>query len=276
MIPTSTARIPRRWTAAMAALIAATGFVVQQADSASAAPLPGVTLPPAHAGFDYQITEPYDPPPGVGIVSRDHTAAPARGMYNICYVNAFQVQPDAQGDWPPDLLLRDANGEVVMDEVWNEALLDIRTQAKRDRIAVKINQWVDGCAGKGFNAVEPDNYDSYTRSQDLLTADHAVTFITALAAHAHARGLAIGQKNAAELADRRVEAQLDFAVAEECGDTEECGIYARAFDDHVVDIEYTDAGLAKACADFKDRMSIVRRDTDVTVPGDPNYVRKTC
>ncbi|NEA66337.1 endo alpha-1,4 polygalactosaminidase [Streptomyces sp. SID12488] len=234
-----------------------------------------VELPPTHAGFDYQIGGAYPPPAGVRIVSRDRTAAPAPGLYNICYVNAFQAQPGDEKSWPDDLLLRDANGETVVDDDWDEALLDIGTAAKRKRIAARVNEWIDGCADKGFDAVEPDNYDSYTRSDDLLTPADATAFITLLSRHAHARGLAIGQKNTVELAGLRKKTGLDFAVAEECGEYDECGEYAAAFDDRVVVIEYTDSGLRKARAAFGDRLSIVRRDVDVSTPGSDGYVRRT-
>ncbi|MFF3374658.1 endo alpha-1,4 polygalactosaminidase [Streptomyces sp. NPDC002680] len=234
-----------------------------------------VELPPLHAGFDYQIGGAYRPPAGVRIVSRDRTAAPAPGLYNICYVNAFQAQPGDEKSWPADLLLRDSDGEVVIDEDWDEALLDIGTAAKRKRIAARVNEWIDGCADKGFDAVEPDNYDSYTRSDDLLTAADATDFITLLSRHAHARGLAIGQKNTVELAGLRKKAGLDFAVAEECGEFDECGEYAEAFDDRVVDIEYTDSGLRKALAKFGGRLSIVRRDVDVSTPGSDGYIRRS-
>ncbi|MCZ9340288.1 endo alpha-1,4 polygalactosaminidase, partial [Streptomyces sp. TRM76130] len=66
----------------------------------------GVTPPPAHTGFDYQLGGPYPPPDGVRVVVRDHTVRPASGLYNICYVNAFQAQPGAERDWDADLLLR--------------------------------------------------------------------------------------------------------------------------------------------------------------------------
>ncbi|MFD4524344.1 endo alpha-1,4 polygalactosaminidase [Streptomyces sp. NPDC058470] len=243
--------------------------------SRSASTPPAVDLPPLHAGFDYQIGGAYPPPPGVGIVSRDRSASPAPGLYNICYVNAFQVQPGEEKQWPADLLLRDGRSKVVVDGDWDEVLLDIRTTAKRKRVAARVNRWIDGCADKGFDAVEPDNYDSYTRSRNLLTAADATAFITLLSAHAHARQLAIGQKNTAELAGLRKRAGLDFAVAEECGEYDECGLYAKAFDDRVVDIEYTDRGLRKACSAFGDRLSIVRRDVLVSTPGDADYVRRT-
>ena len=234
----------------------------------------GLRLPPRHAGFDYQIGGAYPPPPGARIVSRDRTASPAPGLYNICYVNAFQSQPDERASWPTDLLLRDSQGKVVVDEDWGEALLDIRTPAKRERVAARIDKWIDGCAAKGFDAVEPDNYDSYTRSRHLLTANDATAFITLLSRHAHARHLAIAQKNTVELAGLRKRTGLDFAVAEECAEYDECGAYTKAFDDRVVVIEYSDSGLRKARSGFGDRLSIVRRDVMVSTPGSVDYVRK--
>ncbi|MFE1585160.1 endo alpha-1,4 polygalactosaminidase [Streptomyces sp. NPDC058737] len=232
--------------------------------------------PPAHAGFDYQIGGAYAPPAGVDVVSRDHTASPAPGLYNICYVNAFQAQPGAEGAWDDDLLLRDANGDVVYDTDWDEAFLDIRTADKRERIAAKVGTWIDGCADKGFQAVEPDNYDSYTRAGELLDASDAQGLIKLLAERAHSDGLAIGQKNTVELAPNREENGLDFAVAEECGEWDECGDYTAAFGDRVIVVEYAAKGLSKACAGFGDELSIVRRDLDVSPKGSSGYVRETC
>ncbi|AEW98736.1 endo alpha-1,4 polygalactosaminidase [Streptantibioticus cattleyicolor] len=267
---------------AVALAVALTSCAAPQHDDDGPAPRPStathqaVRLPPVHAGFDYQIGGPYQPPAGVRVVSRDHSATPARGLYNVCYVNAFQAQPDAEHQWPADLLLRDDHGKVVIDKDWNEALLDISTAAKRRRIAAKVDGWIDECAAKGFDAVEPDNYDSYTRSGDRLTDDDATAFITMLADHAHAKHLAIGQKNTAELADRSDETHLDFAVAEECAENDECATYASAFHDRVLVVEYTKAGMAKACSGFGGRLSIVRRDRDVSTPGDHGYERATC
>ncbi|MEW1780057.1 endo alpha-1,4 polygalactosaminidase [Streptomyces sp. NPDC086777] len=245
--------------------------------SASKAPTSKVSTPPVHAGVDYQLGGAYTPPKGVSVVSRDHTESPAAGLYNICYVNAFQAQPDAEKEWDADLLLRDASGKVVMDEDWGEAMLDIRTPAKRARIAQKVDDWIDECADKGFDAVEPDNYDTYTRApHGLLTAADAEAFQTLLARHAHSRHLAIAQKNTLELAKDRKRVGLDFAVVEECGQYDECGSYVEAFGDHVIVVEYTEKGLSKACAGWGDRLGIVRRDLDVTPAGHDGYLRETC
>jgi hypothetical protein len=250
--------------------IAAALFACSDASAAA------VTLPPAGDPFDYQIGGGYTPPDGVTVVSRDHDDDPAPGLYNICYVNAFQAQPGTEDEWG-DLLLRDSNGEIVYDEGWGEALLDIRTAAKRERIAGKVGVWIDQCAEKEFQAVEPDNYDSYDRAPDnLLTPAQAQAHIRLLSAHAHSVGLAIAQKNTVELAGNRVANGLDFAVAEECGYWEECGDYVDAFGNNVIVIEYTEEGLEKACDGWRDELSIVLRDVDVTTPDSGAYVYQTC
>ncbi|WP_242625359.1 endo alpha-1,4 polygalactosaminidase [Krasilnikovia cinnamomea] len=243
------------------------------------APTRAVAAPPPNAKFDYQIGGAYQPPAGVQVVSRDRKAAPAGGVYTICYVNAFQVQPDELPWWQShheELLLKDANGRYVIDQDWGENLLDISTAAKRAAVAAVVNGWIDGCAANGFRAVEPDNLDSYDRSQGLLTRADAMAFVNLLATHAHAAGLAIGQKNTAELGTSGRDAGLDFAVVEECGQYSECGDYTAVYGNNVIDIEYTKQAFTKACRSHGATLSIVRRDRDVTVPGSGSYVYDAC
>ncbi|WP_130797090.1 endo alpha-1,4 polygalactosaminidase [Streptomyces otsuchiensis] len=246
-------------------------------DSADAPDAPAaLALPPVGAGFDYQIGGAYTPDDAVEIVIRDHEADPAPGLYNICYVNAFQVQPGAEDEWDDDLLLRDADGDVVYDGDWGEAVLDIRTDDRRERIAQRVGTWMESCADRGYQAVEPDNYDTFFRFDDLLTEDDAVSMITLISDRAHAAGLAVAQKNAVELADRAEEAGLDFAVAEECGQWNECEGYASVFDDRVLVVEYSEQGMATACEGWGDRLSVIRRDLAVSPPGRDGYLRETC
>lgn len=235
-----------------------------------------IELPPTDGGIDYQLGGAYPVPEGVTTVVRDRLSAPAEGVYNVCYVNAFQSQPGDTRDWPDDLLLRDSDGELVIDRDWDEALLDISTPDRRERAAARVNRWIDGCAEAGYDAVEPDNYDSYTRSQGLLTAGDALAYLRLLAEHAHQRGLAVAQKNTVELTDRHARVGLDFAVAEECGAYQECGTYAAAYGDRVLVVEYTDAGLRRACAEWGDRLRVVRRDPELVTPEEDGYVRETC
>ncbi|MFC8431002.1 endo alpha-1,4 polygalactosaminidase [Streptomyces sp. NPDC057253] len=235
-----------------------------------------VALPPKHVPWDYQIGGAYPPAAGVRVVSRSYEDAPARGLYNICNINAYQADAGEESHWDADLLLRDADGKVVYDKDWDEAVLDIRTAAKRERIAAQLGTWIDACAAKGYRAVEPDNYDSFTRFPSYLKAGQATALMKLLAAHAHAKGLAVAQKNTAELLSDHTSVGLDFAVVEECAEYEECGEFADAFGGHVLVVEYTRKGLATACADWSSTLSVVRRDPDVVPEGAAGFLRETC
>lgn len=264
-----------------AGLLLADAFATGPAEGTGSAAQPAakVVAPKANAGFDYQIGGGYRPPAGVEAVSRDRGDEPAKGLYNVCYVNAFQTQPDALSWWQknnPDLLLRDGDGDPVNDDAWGEALLDTSTAAKRTRLAKIVGGWIDGCAKSGFQAVEPDNLDSYERSDGRLTASHNAAFAKLLAGRAHADGLAIGQKNTTDLLGRHKEIGFDFAVAEECGRYDECGDYAAAYQDRVFVIEYTDRDFQRACASVGAKLSVVRRDLDVRPAGQAGYAFRTC
>jgi hypothetical protein len=236
--------------------------------------------PPANATFDYQIGEPYTPPAGVTVVSRDHDATAAAGIYNICYVNAFQAQTADASWWKtnhPDLLLHDKNGNLVIDKDWNEILLDYSTAAKRAGLTTIVGGWIDQCASKGFKGVEPDNLDSYTRSKSLLTESEAVAYAASLTSYAHGKGLAVAQKNDADLSTANAkQAGFDFAVAEQCADYDECQSYTATYGNHVIVIEYSQSKFTKACNAYGSTLSIVLRDVDVTAPGSGSYVFKTC
>jgi len=238
-----------------------------------------IALPPANASLDYQLGGAYPPGPDVAVLSRDRIATPEPDRYNICYINGFQSQPDEASLWldeHPDLLLRDDTGTPLIDPEWpDEYILDISTPANRAQLTDIVGAWIDGCATSGFQAVEIDNLDTYTRFADRLTEDQAVDFARQLAERAHANGLAIGQKNSAEMLPRRAEVGFDFAVVEQCSQYDECGLFTAAYGDQVYAIEYTQANFGKGCDEFP-QISIVLRDRDVSAPGSPTYVRQAC
>ena len=226
---------------------------------------------PTGTDVDYQLGGPAYVPDNVGIVVRDRTATPAPGAYNVCYVNGFQTQPGEQAFWRRhrDLLLSDG-GRPVVDEAWGERLLDIRTPDRRERLARIVGRWTAGCARDGFDAVEYDNLDSFSRSHGLIRARDARAFARLLTAQAHASGLAAGQKNWAGWDGTR--AGYDFAVAEECGRYDECGRYVDAYGDQVLVIEYRARDFAATCREHGDRLAVVLRDRDLT----PDGVRRWC
>jgi hypothetical protein len=237
-----------------------------------------VILPPVNGSVDYQLGGAYPPPAGVTVVSRDRTAERAQGIYNICYVNGFQIQPDEEQFWMtqhPDLILRNAQGQPVIDTDWNEMLVDVSTAAKRTAVAAIMDEWIAGCGVGGYAAIEIDNLDSYSRSQGLLTEDNNVAAMALFAASAHARDLAIAQKNSAEIVTRKAEMATDFAVAEECNQFNECGVYTDGYGDHVIVIEYQRTPFDAGCTEYPN-LSMVLRDRNLVTQGATGYVYDGC
>ncbi|HEY1277765.1 MAG TPA: endo alpha-1,4 polygalactosaminidase [Thermoleophilaceae bacterium] len=271
---------------AFAVVVAALAFSVPAgAHAASHAP------PPANAVFDYQIGGDYPLPPGVTVVSRDWFAgsAAADPVYSICYVNAFQTQadergvnrPDERSNWPRGLVLT----RLGDDPNWGgEYLVDIRSRAKRRRAAAWVRQMVAGCAGKGFEAVEYDNLDSWTRFDDTplegrvpFGKRQALAYARLLARLAHRRGLAVAQKNTADITRPQAHhVGFDFAIAEECSRYRECDRYGHVYGDHVIEIEYRRKDFRFACRTVGRRISVVLRDVEVSTPGTRGYVYDAC
>ncbi len=244
------------------------------APASSPAPPAGVTLPP-YGPLDYQIGGPYEPAPGTAVVTRDHSVDSARGTYGICYLNAFQTQPEDRQFWDekhPGLLLR-VDGKVVEDENWpGELVLDTR---RADDLLAVLRPWVDECADRGFQAIEPDNLDSYGRSQGALTEDDNLALVRELAAYAHGRGLAVAQKNAAELGTRGRDAGLDLAVSEDCQQYDECDVYTELYP-RLLEVEYDEGAFQDACEARGGRTAVLLRDRDVVPKGSPGHLSRTC
>ena len=221
---------------------------------------------PAGVDVDYQLGGEAPVPAAVGIVVRDRTDSPLPDKVNVCYVNGFQTQPDAKRFWLErrDLLLK-RGGEPVVDEQWGEWLLDIRTPAKRHRLADIVGRWVDRCAADGFVAVEYDNLDSFTRSHGQLSARDATRYAELLVERAHDAGLAAGQKNRAGWDGTKV--GYDFAIAEECGRYRECGAYTAAYGGRVLMVEYRQRDFDRTCDGYGDTVPVVLRDRDLTPGG---------
>jgi broad specificity phosphatase PhoE len=133
----------------------------------------------------------------------------ARGRRVIGYISVGSWE-----DWRPD---RDRFPAEVLGkdyEGWpGERWLDIR---RIDLLAPILRARLDRCKASGFDAVEPDNMEIHTNDSGFpLTYADQLTFARWLAQEAHARGLAIGQKNAADMAGELVDL-YDFAITEDC------------------------------------------------------------
>ena len=250
-----------------------------------------VALPPVNGKFDYQIGGDYKPPRGVRIVSRDwFSGRPAKAAYSICYVNAFQTQddepgvdrPDEHSNWPRDLVLE----KLGDDPVWGgEYLIDISTAAKRHRAAQWIQPMIERCAAKGYRAVEYDNLDSWTRMDDTpregdvpFGKRQAIAYAADLTSRAHALGLAVAQKNTADMTRRQAHRRIgfDFAIAEECARYRECSRFRAVYGNRVIVVEYRRKDFRRACRVVGSRVSVVLRDVNVTRPGSRTYRYGAC
>ena len=238
---------------------------------------------PSDLVFDYQLGGGYEPVDGVGGVARDSTDSADPDLYSLCYVNGFQSQPADRDSWlaEPDLVLFGRDGEPVIDENWpDELILDASSDQLRARIAARIGESITQCAEAGFDAVEIDNLDSYTRSEGRLTENDAIALAGKYAVIAHTAGLLIGQKNAVELGTRgRDEVGFDFAVAEECQRYDECDEYTRVYGAAMIDIEYTDnlrGSFADVCDDAQTPFSTILRDRGLVAANQADYVFEAC
>lgn len=228
----------------------------------------GETIEPLPTGtaWDYQLGGDRPVPDGVGIVVRDRTSEPLEGAYNICYVNGFQTQPGAKKFWRDHWrLVLKQGGEPVVDGAWGEWLLDIGTPSKRRALARIVGRWIAGCAEDGFDAVEYDNLDSFTRSKGGLGSGDARRFAALLVDRAHDEGLAAAQKNRAGWDGTTV--GYDFAIAEECAQWKECGAYVDVYGSSVLAVEYRARPFRRACDDWSDTIAVVRRDLALAADG---------
>ncbi len=132
----------------------------------------------------------------------------ARGVKVICYISVGSWEdwrPDAE-QFPADVLGRNYEG-------WpGERWLDIR---RIDLLAPIMRARLDLCQSKGFDGIEPDNIEIHTNHTGFpLTYGDQLAYAKWLADEAHARGLAIGIKNAPEMVADSLDS-FDFAITED-------------------------------------------------------------
>ncbi len=126
----------------------------------------------------------------------------------ICYISVGSIE-----DWRPDV---DQFPAVVLGKDYDgwpgEKWLDIR---RIDLLAPIMRARLDLCKAKGFDAVEPDNIEIYDNDTGfVITYKDQLTYARWLADEAHARGLAIGIKNAPDMVADSLDF-FDFAITED-------------------------------------------------------------
>jgi hypothetical protein len=158
-----------------------------------------------------------------------------QGKRVVCYFSAgsWENWRSDKGRFPRSVIGRPIDG-------WpGERYVDIRQVAA---LAPIMRARLDLCKRKGFDGADPDNVDSWGAVTGFpLHASDAVRYVRFLAREAHARGLAVGLKNAPEIASTVMPA-IDFAVTEDCFKLDWCRRSRNFIADHkpVFAIEYTD------------------------------------
>ncbi len=139
----------------------------------------------------------------------------ARGVKVICYISVGSWEdwrPDAD-QFPPEVLGKDYEGWA------GERWLDIR---RLDLLAPILRGRLELCAAKGFDGVEPDNIEIHDNETGFpITYADQLAYARWLADEAHARGLAIGLKNAPDMVADSLDC-FDFAITEDCASSGWC------------------------------------------------------
>lgn len=162
------------------------------------------------------------------------TSLHALGKRAVCYIDVGTWE-----DWRSDAKRFPRRVLGKPDQGWSgERWLDIRQQGVLLPImAARFAR----CVKKGFDAVDPDNVDGYENATGFpLTGTEQLSYDRAIAALAHADGLAVALKSDPDEA-RALEPDFDFVVQEQCVQYAQCGELAPFVADHkaVYDIEYT-------------------------------------
>jgi len=103
-------------------------------------------------------------------------------------------------------------------------------------------------------------------------------FAATITANAHSLGLAVAQKNTAELTREHAIDQVGFgfAVVEECAECDECMTFRDLYGLAVLAIEYSVEGMIDACRQMvSGGVPVLRRDRNLVTPVDPGYEFET-
>jgi hypothetical protein len=214
---------------------------------------PGAWWTPASGlTWDWQLSDPLDLTRAVAAYDLDWETAPAtvaalqaRGVKVICYVSVGTLEPGR-----PDAASYPAAVVGAYWAEWGEYYVDVRAPALR----AVVQRRLDACRDAGFDALEPDNMDSFEAGAATgfpLTQADGLDYARWLAAEAHARGLAIVQKNASSIT-AGLAALYDGALTEDCFAAGWCAEVAAypAAGKPVLMAEYDDTGVdfPAACA----------------------------
>jgi hypothetical protein len=180
------------------------------------------------------------------------------GKTVICYFSAGSFEdfrPDKNIFRASDIGNKLNRGLTAAEGYWpGERWLNIKSPIVLAIMLARIAQAKE----KGCDAIDPDNIDGYAidlvkpivngfnpKTGFNLVKEDAIRFLTKLATAAHTQGLAIALKNAVEILPR-IESLVDFAINEQCVDTNECPLFHPfiARNKAVFHLEYSDGSVA--------------------------------
>jgi len=186
---------------------------------------------------------------GWGNSAEEVTALHARGVKVVCYMDAGTYEPGRPDSSAIPAALKGSGVAGWPGELW----LDVRPAGPSYATlqAIMLARF-KVCEQKGFDAVEPDNLDSYQNKPGFTTtAADQLAYNAWIASSVHALGLAVFQKNDLDQVTQ-LEPYFDGILDEECNKYSECDTLApyTAASKPVWDAEYKEDGetTAKFCA----------------------------
>jgi hypothetical protein len=152
----------------------------------------------------------------------DNSAALIKQLRNaghivICYFSAGSYE-----SWRSDAsqFPRSAIGKKLTG--WAEYYVNIRDPSVRKIMQARM----DSAKSKGCDGFEPDVLDAFSNDSGFsITNQDEIDYILFLASEGHKRSLLVALKNVPALVPHVVD-HMDFAIAEECFELNECASYS--------------------------------------------------
>ncbi|SHI26858.1 hypothetical protein VA7868_03114 [Vibrio aerogenes CECT 7868] len=195
----------------------------------------------------------------------------------ICYFSAGTKEDwrDDASQLTDDALIPDGALQDRPGETW----LNIGDQTALENIIQPvIIARLDLARDAGCDAVDPDNIDAYTNTDEthgLISYADQLSYNIWLAQEAHKRDLSIGLKNDLNQLDTLV-THFDFAVNEQCFAYNECSVYENTFlsdEKAVFNLEYYQDGSDGEISryEFRNTACPYFRQTGITGLWKPDY-----
>jgi hypothetical protein len=182
---------------------------------------------------------------GWGNDASEVAALHARGIKVVCYMDAGTYEPGRPDSGAFPAALKGSAVQGWPGEIW----LDVRPAGPSYATLQSIMlARFTVCRDKGFDAVEPDNLDSYQNSPGFSTSSaDQLAYNEWIATTVHGLGLAVFQKNDLDQIPT-LEPYFDGILDEECNQYSECDALApyTAANKPAWNAEYTEDGATTA------------------------------